>query len=427
MKSSVYYGEYSLDTWIELMLTGNIGLPKYQRVFVWNKRDILRLMQSLKDGEFVQPITIARNKKYDPSNYKNLVLDGQQRLTAILLYKLQIMPNKKGRESEQNAQEEIDDDRNDSNEHAPIDWTFEEIVAKYNEGACFQNLVELSRSLCEEHGYEKMARIDDDNFFKNTYLAFSYIVPEEQKPEEVQRCYTQLFRNINYYGKQLSPMESRRSLYYTNSGLKDYFEGIHEGKDVLCDIRINENYKSGKIDFIRYLATLSEYYVLNKGKRGTSQRDILKGYSAYSSRESYYADYVSFLLGMDQEENTEKFDGFKFKSIFPNDEWRDRYNELKKSVSLLKGYMNLDKKNKVLSFNSWIDADYWLFGLVYHIVFMGKTLKGDMAQLSNEINGHIHAIKKDNAWDSYKKAPNRLAYIRHRLSKSLTIYKRYVH
>ena len=30
-KNKIYYGEYTLKHWIDLILTGNIILPKYQR------------------------------------------------------------------------------------------------------------------------------------------------------------------------------------------------------------------------------------------------------------------------------------------------------------------------------------------------------------------------------------------------------------
>lgn len=36
-KNKVYYGEYTLKHWIDLILTENIILPKYQRFFVWDK------------------------------------------------------------------------------------------------------------------------------------------------------------------------------------------------------------------------------------------------------------------------------------------------------------------------------------------------------------------------------------------------------
>ncbi len=38
MDNRVYYGEYSLRHWINLILKNNIVLPEYQRYFVWNEK-----------------------------------------------------------------------------------------------------------------------------------------------------------------------------------------------------------------------------------------------------------------------------------------------------------------------------------------------------------------------------------------------------
>lgn len=35
-------------------------LPSYQRSFVWDARDLERYILSLKTGQFIQPVTIAR-------------------------------------------------------------------------------------------------------------------------------------------------------------------------------------------------------------------------------------------------------------------------------------------------------------------------------------------------------------------------------
>lgn len=51
----VYYGEYTLKHWVELMLTKNVTLPEYQRHFVWEESDVRRLMDSLKSGQFIMP------------------------------------------------------------------------------------------------------------------------------------------------------------------------------------------------------------------------------------------------------------------------------------------------------------------------------------------------------------------------------------
>lgn len=91
-KTRVYYGEYTLRHWLDLILSRNIVLPEYQRHFVWEEADVVQLVESLKSGQFVMPVTIAHYK--DSDGHKNLILDGQQRLTSILLAYLGFMPIK---------------------------------------------------------------------------------------------------------------------------------------------------------------------------------------------------------------------------------------------------------------------------------------------------------------------------------------------
>ena len=85
MKSKIYYGEYSLMHWVNMILTGDISLPDYQRSFVWDEKDIKRLLKSIFEDQFVQPVTIALYPDTQNKTKNNLILDGQQRLTSILL------------------------------------------------------------------------------------------------------------------------------------------------------------------------------------------------------------------------------------------------------------------------------------------------------------------------------------------------------
>ena len=39
--------------------------------------------------------------------------------------------------------------------------------------------------------------------FENTFIGFSYIVPESRNPTTVQTVFSKLFRNINYFGRKL--------------------------------------------------------------------------------------------------------------------------------------------------------------------------------------------------------------------------------
>ena len=53
MKNKVYYGEYCLQHWINLMLSGDIVMPKYQRSFVWDEERTKKMILNLKKKYFV--------------------------------------------------------------------------------------------------------------------------------------------------------------------------------------------------------------------------------------------------------------------------------------------------------------------------------------------------------------------------------------
>ena len=429
MQNKVYYGEYTLEHWIKLMLTQNIVLPNYQRHFVWRERDFRRLLQSLKDGQFVQPVTIALYN--DGTLKQNLIFDGQQRLTSLLLAYLGYFPDKKKFESGASARVANEDDSAEDEAVQPNEiegflWQYTDLLNYGN------NKLEILSKLGSDDRYTKLtdALVTglNDEFFKGTYLGFSYVVPETTRVDEVQKNFSQLFRNINYFGKKLEPMDSRKSLYYQNKNLTNFFEGkCNDGSDIFGDLRIMEDLQPSKIDFVRYLAILSQYYVSN---RQEDAKDVMVGYSAYSSRESFYADYVSYILGVEQEDRTDKFDNFQFTTVFPNNEWVERFTRLRTAIERI---MSIAHLKDDISFNAWYEADYWLFGLIYHILFQGKELNDrlvitDRQRRNITLNTAIaRAIDNDRHDASFAKNANRITYIRERLVKSCKIYEQYVH
>lgn len=87
MNSKVYYGEYSLRHWIDLILSGNVTLPEYQRSFVWQEDAVKDFIESLRRKEFIPPVILGNFE-----NKNNYIIDGQQRLTSLLLAYLGKMP-----------------------------------------------------------------------------------------------------------------------------------------------------------------------------------------------------------------------------------------------------------------------------------------------------------------------------------------------
>ena len=306
-----------------------------------------------------------------------------------------------------------EDDGGSSGSKVPVKWTFQRILSKDHKE---NEKGKIQKRMVEDGRYYEFKDLNlPKNFFDTTFLGFSYIVPESNDKAVIQNSYTQLFRNINYFGTRLSVMESRRSLYYMKSQYQRYFEGLLEDdSDVLCGIKLVEKLTPTKIDFVRYLSTLSQYKIF-----GYSDK-VLRWYSAYSTRESFYGDYVSSIVGVEQEDNETKFDGFDFDTVFPGDCWKQRFVILQNAINALKSNLGLNKDN---AFTSWIDADYWLFGLIYYLVFEGKTLKSDTRGLVTELTRKIKTKRGD---EYYSKTPNRLGNLRERMKESIDIFKTYV-
>lgn len=416
MNNRVCYGEYSLRHWLRLMLSGNIVLPDYQRSFVWREKDMRRLVKSFMDKQFVQPITLALFDTKDGSPALNLIIDGQQRLTTVLLTYLGYVPDLDKFDVDEGmatGDDSSEDEGGIAGTKTPVEWTFQNLLRKDQKE---NEKGEIQKRMVQDGRYYefKVPNLPKD-FFDTTFLGFSYIVPESNDLAVIQNNYTQLFRNINYFGTRLSVMESRRSLYYMKSQYQKYFEGLLEdGSDVLCGIKLLEKLARTKIDFVRYLSTLSQF------KASGNSDKVLRWYSAYSTRESFYGDYVSSIVGVEQEDNETKFDGFVFDVEFPGDCWKQRFVVLRDAINALKPNLGLNKDN---AFTSWIDADYWLFGLIYYLVFEGKTLKPDLSGLVAELTKMIKAKRDD---ENYSKTPNRLGNLRERMKESISIVGKYV-
>ncbi|MBP3206672.1 MAG: DUF262 domain-containing protein [Campylobacter sp.] len=411
MENKTYYGEYTLKHWIDLILKQNIVLPEYQRSFVWTKEKIKFFINSLKNNEFIPPVAIGnyRNGENENLKGKNLILDGQQRLTSILLAYFKCFP----------IADKLDDNYVDENTDTDDDetanfkdWTFKEITG-------------ISKDKIKEKikKYDEFDLKLDDKFFETHFLGFSYIVPNESNSDEL---FTKIFRNINYQGVSLSKQESRKSLYFIKSEFKNFFEGKIEDKfeekivdkDVLCDLKLQEHNKQvARIDFVRYLAILSHYHILG------NSNNVMKGYNAFGKREDFYIDFISTIINIEQVENTSNFKDMKLKDTFGDicgDKWKEGYKTLRKILENIKPKI-LGKNNY---FTSLIDADYYLFGLLYWVIFKNEKFENaNFDELIKEIKSKIEKIKQD---ESYKRAPNLLGKIRERLAESIEIYGKYI-
>ena len=419
-KTRTYYGEYTLQHWIDLILSKSIILPDYQCSFAWKEEKIDQFIASLQKGDYIPPVTIAAGKegKMDV----NLILDGQQRLTSILLAALEHMPVARNFPLEKPLSEErisghdLEDEEDEDDEpeisrDTTIAWSFR-IMLKESDN---KDRKAVKETLAQDDRYKKKAFLDLsekelEDFLENTYLGFLYIVPSDSSANS-QQLFAKLFRSINYGGERLSREESRRALYYQDLTLTSYFEGQlddNEKTDVLEGILIPDN--SGgtkKLDWLRYLSILTQKSL---------KKAPLMGYQKEESREDFYEDYIAYIQGLDQKDRKEKFDEFKEEDLYKKGLWKDRYRNLHQHVVKLRDRMG--------QFSSVIDADYWLFGLIHSVLFEGKSLRDACEDdLKRKIQNKIFSAKDSR---EHKKDPNRLKFVRQRLNESIEIYREYV-
>lgn len=392
MENRVYYGEYSLAYWLELILSRKIALPVYQRHFVWDEEKLGALLCSIKEKRFIPPVTIGMFT--DANGQKHYyIIDGQQRLTSILLAYLDIFPDKEGFRAHltalANGTEILPEDGIDPYDNV-LEWNFHTLTEKG------KNKADILSHL-EQNNYKTLNLGISPDFWSNHFLGFSYIVPASPSSSDQQKYYTKVFREINVQGEKLLPMESRRSLYFLNNELEGYFEPAFASGYIVKLTAVKQ-----QMDFVRYLCLLSAY---------AKHQQVRKVARSYGYRmEEYIEDYVYSVVEDEYEELFGKFD-----SLFANRNYYADMERLEQTVLDL----NLPKE-----YPSIINMDMYFFGLIYYVLLKHKSV--DCTRKSQLKQRLDHKIRELKATDKHAQAPAQLQYMRMRIEESLSIYHSYL-
>jgi hypothetical protein len=393
MDNRIYYGQYSLKHWLDLIFKGNIILPDYQRFFVWNESKVSTLIDTLKKQQFVPPITIGAFNEGGVN--QNLILDGQQRLTSILLAYLGLYPDAATFKTKQEQMANENDDEEDEAELAALDdilnWDFRQLTEKG------KNKTDILAKIIDGN-YKRVNLQIDDDFLKGTFLGFSYLVPETDNQQLQQKYYSSVFRNINIHGQSLLPQESRASLYFLNKDLKNFFDPAF-----IKELAIKTFSGDNKADFVRFVALLSQF-----AKDGNFGR-VARGYKP--KMEKYYEEYIYSVVG---EHASSLFKPFS--EIFPDNIYQPRLARLRAAI----GDLEIPKQ-----FSSIIDMDMFLFGLFYIILFDDRTV--DVTKKTDLFTDLQHTASAFKADDGHKRAPSALKYLKARMESSIDIYRSYSH
>ena len=126
--------------------------------------------------------------------------------------------------------------------------------------------------------------------------------------------------------------------------------------------------------------------------------------------EKFYEEYIYAVV-------KDKDDGMfeKFSTIIPNKEYGPRITKLGEALQRLNYYD--------LHLTSIIDADLYMFGLVYNTVIEGNDIDYNRKEeLLDTIRRKIASLKRD---ESHKSSPSLLKHMRKRVEESVTIFNRY--
>lgn len=393
----IYYGEYSLGYWLKLLCSGGIVLPEYQRHFVWSKQRVQGLIDALKCGRFVPPITLGAFR--DETKVKNFIIDGQQRLTSVLLAyigRYPILSKFEAEEMNLATDDLVDEDTDGSGFDFHRQWTFNRIIDET------ENAHEDLVSRCRDSRYEDVGTQLTASDLKNIFLGFSYIVPGSRDPSVQRAYYTREFMELNTTRSELNPLESRRSLYFWDDRYKTFFEP--EFVKVVLHRAAPKQGRVRCLDFVRYLSLAANYL-----KCGV-QESIAKGRE--KNLEGLYFEYICSVV---ERKETQEFPSFE--TVFVDGEFKERMLLLQKAAAdlhLLKEYQSI------------IDIDVSFFGLVYWIVFKGFRLNISMMNdLENALAFKIKSFRNDPV---HSRAPGIIKFLRQRIADSCEIYgKRMIH
>ena len=387
MKHNVFYGEYTLKHWIDLILRKKIIIPEFQRCFVWSKYDVENLIESIKDNSFIPPVMIGL---YNKDDVLDIVIDGQQRLSSILIAYLNRYPEKFPKDSVALRFANENDDTEDDISENEKNWTFRDI-----QSLNIKSKEDIIKKIDTDRRYSPLSNNDLENdFFDKNYLGFSYIKMVTYDREEQKKFYAKLFRDINIGGKLLSSNETREALYWLDESKNEWFKPKWT-KDIKID-KINDK----SLDFARLLALATNYkkskYISLAGYQGRGKQQKM---------EELIVVYIKSVICKEVD-----------KCNLP-DKWKENLEKLRICVE----FLSLPAKN----YTSIIDTDFCFLGLLYWVLLEGKTL--DMSKKENLLNDVFSKSKEVKEKDSkHKKTPSAMKYVNTRITESISIYEKYL-
>jgi len=158
------------------------------------------------------------------------------------------------------------------------------------------------------------------------------------------------------------------------------------------------------MDFVRYLSLLSSYKKLN------NYYWVARGNGYVKEMERFYENFIFSVVG---ESSMEIFSSLE--EMFGQDDWHRRIQLLELRIN------DLGLKR---TFVSIVQMDTYFFGLIYHIVFLGRDIDISGRQDLSQILDNLYESYKENYLHS--RSPNALKYMQKRMEESINTYALYL-
>lgn len=258
---SVIPNDFNITTIFNLIDSGAVEMPVFQRNYIWDKKRASRFIESLILGLPVPQIFL-----YQKERNKFLVIDGQQRLLSIYYYIKQRFPLVEKRAELRKVF--------DLNNGIPDSILFNDMY--------FQDFkLQLSKSENGEKNPLDGLRYNTLGLYKSNFefMTIRCMAIRQNEPKEDDSSVFEIFSRLNTGGVNLSNQEIRACLYYSdffrmlnilnqNSVWRNFYGKPEDGKfrDVeiilrsfalLCD---GENYSGSMNGFINRFAKKAMNY-----------------------------------------------------------------------------------------------------------------------------------------------------------------------
>lgn len=384
METNVFYGEYSLDHWIHLLETGNIKLPKIQRSFTWKDYKIKRLIKSLHNKQFIPPIIVIR------SNQENLIIDGQQRLTSLLLAYRNKYPTRKNLNNKWKYCSQSDGNTTATNFDDPDGFSDHD----------FFDGIEISK-------------IDRNNFFKDKFLGFTFISIQSGEPDEQERFFAQTFYSINTQAELLTADEKLEAYKLITPKLEN-----------IISPKFEEYFKvsRGSNKLIRILGYILQYR-MNKDSVQTAERieDFANIVESLSNRIPVDLFGKRGEVVKDFDYSQPFYDTGSNYSIFEETDGTPCYIEILEKIKIELNKNKNQNPNAPYKFDKIVHFDVLFFGFLYQCLFEGNISYLNDENTIRELIGKCSKLA-EKLHKRSKNTPNDSIYICERIKESIELY-----